>query len=78
MPNEHPPPRHPRSSALAQLRRGEIDREGYLDAKVRKATAHLWQLSTSDLLWIQRLLRELLDSDPILAHFVRRVFAPKN
>lgn len=48
MPND-PTPKRPPSSPLARLRRGEIDRDGYLDAKVCEATAHLRRLSAQDL-----------------------------
>lgn len=71
-------PKNPRPSPLERLRRGEIDRNGYLDAKVREATAHLRRMPPSDLLTIRSTLRELLETEPVLMDLVRRVTAPEN
>jgi hypothetical protein len=59
------------TSPLARLRAGEIDVNGYVDAKVHEATAHLPGLSTSDLGALRKMLREQMASDPGLAELVR-------
>lgn len=64
-PVEHP---HP---ALDRLRRGEIDVDGYLDAKVSEATAHLGPLPPARLSEIREALRDRMVSDPTLADLVR-------
>jgi hypothetical protein len=76
MPNDHQSKR-PCSSPLARLRRGEIDRDGYLDAKICEATAHS-PLPASDLPWIRSVLRELCETDPILVPLIKRITAPDN
>ena len=60
------------SSPLEQLRRGEIDLAGYLDAKVDEATRHLRGLRPHELEAIKSALRDELASDPGLADLVQR------
>src|SRR5579872_6167383 len=64
------PVEHPHA-ALDRLRRGEIDVDGYLDAKVNEATAHLGPLPPARLSEIREALRDRLVSDPTLADLVR-------
>jgi hypothetical protein len=58
------------ASALERLRAGEIDLEGYLDAKVLEATRHLVGLPAAELLAIQQALRDELATDPALSDLV--------
>ena len=51
---------------LERLRAGELDLHGYVDAKVREATAHLSALPPVELENIRSALRERLASDPTL------------
>ena len=58
------------SSSLAQLRSGQLDLEGYLGAKLDKATAHLHGLAPEQLEAIRGALRDQLATDPALADLV--------
>ncbi len=57
---------------LDRLRAGEIDLDGYLDLKVKEATAHLQRLRAAELEGIRSLLRDQLAGDPTLAELVQR------
>jgi hypothetical protein len=68
------------SALLEQLRRGDIDLDGYLDAQVTAATAHVQgSLSASQADFIREALREQIAADPVLIELVRRATgaAPK-
>lgn len=56
---------------LERLRAGEIDLDGYLDAKVHEATAHLGPLPAPALENVRSALRDRLASDPTLVDLVR-------
>jgi hypothetical protein len=61
------------STALERLERGEIDLDGYLDARVDNAIQHLeGRLPASQVDFIRQSLREELASDPVLVELVRR------
>ncbi len=60
-------------TALERLRAGELDRDGYLDAKVDEATAHLAGLRSEDLDLVKTVLREQLESDPVLVRLATQV-----
>jgi hypothetical protein len=60
------------SSPLARLRRGEIDVNGYVDAKVAEATHGLEGLSPVELDAIRKVLRDQAATDPALADLVRQ------
>ena len=57
--------------ALERLRAGEIDVNGYVDAKVHEATAHLGVLPPARLDEIRAALRDRMRSDPALAELLR-------
>ncbi len=57
--------------ALERLRAGEIDANGYVDAKVQEATAHLGVLPPARLEEIRAALRDRMTSDPALAELLR-------
>lgn len=58
---------------LAQLERGEIGVDQYLDAKVSQAVQHLeGRLSVEQLDFVKSALREQLRTDPVLIELVRR------
>jgi hypothetical protein len=59
-------------TALDRLRAGEIDVNGYVDVKVREATAHLAVLPPGELEPIRAALRDRLASDPGLVELVRK------
>ena len=59
------------SQALARLRTGEIDVEGYVDLKVDEATRGLEGLSPAELEDIKKVLRDQMATDPGLADLVR-------
>lgn len=52
---------------LEQLRSGAIDLDGYVDAKVGEATAHLHGLDPVKLADLRAMLREQVAGDPTLA-----------
>jgi len=61
------------TSPLDRLRAGEINLDGYLDARVNQATAHLVNRIDHDQLeFIRSSLRTQLEQDPGLADLVRR------
>ena len=60
------------SSPLAQLRAGQIDLNGYLDAKVHEATAHLHDVPPAQMETIRSMLRDRLASDPALTDLVQQ------
>jgi hypothetical protein len=61
----------PPHSALDRWRAGEIDLNGYLDLKVREATAHLTTLPAPELDAIRSALRDRMAGDPTLVELVR-------
>lgn len=65
------PPADVTRSALDRLEAGEIDVNGYVDAKVHEATAHLGALSPERLAEIRAALRERVAADPTLVELVR-------
>jgi hypothetical protein len=62
----------PSSGALERFRAGELDLDGYLDAKVSEATAHLGALRPAELVRVREALRDHLESDPAMVELVRR------
>ncbi len=58
------------ASPLAELRAGRLSLDGYLDAKVHEATAHLEGMPPAKLAELKRLLRDKLASDPSLTELV--------
>jgi hypothetical protein len=61
------------SALLDQLKRGEIDIEGYLDAQVNAAMSHVQgSLPAAQLDFVREALREQIATDPVLAELVRR------
>jgi hypothetical protein len=60
------------TTALERLRLGQIDLQGYLDAKVDEATSHLAGLPAGELSSIRAALRERLATDPALVELVRQ------
>ncbi|HEX4341192.1 MAG TPA: hypothetical protein VH062_35025 [Polyangiaceae bacterium] len=61
------------SPLLERLRTGELDLDGYLDAQVTAATAHVQSsLSSTQLDFIREALREQIAADPVLIELVRR------
>ncbi|OJY25923.1 MAG: hypothetical protein BGO98_35605 [Myxococcales bacterium 68-20] len=59
------------SQALARLRAGEIDVDGYVDLKVDEATRGLEGLSPAELEDIKKVLRDQMSTDPGLVDLVR-------
>lgn len=60
------------SSPLEQLRAGELDLKGYVEVRVREATAHLeGVLSPKDLEKVQDELRDAIENDPDIAALVK-------
>jgi hypothetical protein len=59
------------SSALARLRAGEIDVNGYVDLKVDEATKGLEGLSPAELDDIKKVLRDQMSTDPGLTDLTR-------
>ena len=55
------------TSPLEQLQVGKLDLDGYLNAKLEQATAHLKSVPKVQLEQIRTMLREQLSSDPALA-----------
>jgi hypothetical protein len=61
------------SALLDQLKRGEIDLDGYIDAQVNAATTHVQgSLQAAQLDFIREALREQITTDPVLMELVRR------
>jgi hypothetical protein len=60
------------TTPLERLRAGAIDVNGYVDAKVDEATAHLHGLPRVELDAIKKALRDQMTSDPMLVDLVRR------
>lgn len=58
-------------SALELLQRGELSLDGFLDAKVDEAVAHL-ELPPTELEFIRGELRAQISTDPVLMELVRR------
>jgi hypothetical protein len=56
---------------LERLRAGEIDVNGYVDAKVHEATAHLAALPPAELERVREALRDRMATDPALVDLVR-------
>jgi len=69
-PAETAPTEAPRG-ALERLRAGELDANGYVDAKVQEATAHLGVLPPARLEEIRAAMRDRMTSDPALAELLR-------
>jgi hypothetical protein len=59
-------------AALERLRAGEVDVNGYVDAKVHEATAHLAALPVGELERLRSALRDRLSTDPGLVELVRK------
>ncbi len=61
------------SSALAQLQRGELSLDQYLDGRVNDATSHLvGKLSPDQLEFVKQSLRDQMATDPVLVELVQR------
>jgi len=60
------------SGPLEQLSAGIINLDGYLDAKVNEATAHLQILPSEELEAVRSALRDRLAADPTLVDLVRQ------
>lgn len=58
------------TSPLAELKAGRLSLDGYLDAKVHEATAHLEGMPPAKLETLKSMLRERLASDPTLTELV--------
>jgi hypothetical protein len=59
------------SRALAKLRAGEVDVDGYVDLRVEEATRGLSGLSATELADLRTMLRDHVVTDPALADLVR-------
>ncbi len=58
---------------LAQLQRGELTVEQYLDARVQDATRHIVDSLPADHLdFVRKTLRAQLESDPVLTELLRQ------
>jgi hypothetical protein len=62
----HERPRSP----LQRFHAGELDLDGYLDAKIEEATSHLRGLPRADLELVRSILREFAETDPALAELL--------
>ncbi len=60
------------ASPLEQLQSGKLDLDGYLNAKLDQATAHLQSVPKVQLEQIRAMLREQMSSDPALADLVNQ------
>jgi hypothetical protein len=60
------------SAALDGVRQGRLDVNGYIDAKVHEATAHLSHLAPPQLETVQRVVREQLLADPHLRDLLEK------
>ena len=62
------------SALFERLARGELDVDGYLDARVDEAIASLvGKLPAERIAWLRGMLREQLVADPVLSERVRQV-----
>jgi hypothetical protein len=61
------------TSPLARFRAGEIDLEGYIEAKVEERTKHIKGISADELEFIKASLRDQMTTDPSLVDLVRAV-----
>ncbi len=60
------------ATPLERLKSGELDLKGYVDVRVREATAHLdGVLSADDLAKVQDELRDVIENDPDIAALVK-------
>jgi len=66
----------PSSGPLADLRAGKIDRDGYIEAHVAQATAHLGALSPKEQETVREQLRERCEADPLLADLIAKATTP--
>ncbi len=57
---------------LDQLKAGKIDFNGYLDEKVREATAHLEGLSPTQVDMLRATLRDRMATDPELVDLIKQ------
>src|SRR5258708_40060323 len=60
------------SDALEQLKAGKIDFDGYLDSKVKEATAHVEGLAPAQLDSIRSMLRARMATDPELVDLIQQ------
>ena len=65
------PPVQGASTALDQVRSGQIDVAAYLDRKIEEATSHLSALPAAQLEAIRGALRDRLAADPSLVDLVQ-------
>ena len=59
------------TTPLARLRSGEIDLNGYIDAKVEERTKDIKGISADELDFIKTTLRDQMKTDPALVDLVR-------
>ncbi|CAN5370223.1 hypothetical protein BH09MYX1_BH09MYX1_22520 [soil metagenome] len=59
-----------KSTPLTELEAGRLSLDGYLDAKVSEATAHLESMPPAKLETLKTMLRERIASDPTLTDLV--------
>jgi hypothetical protein len=64
------------ASPLQRFHAGELDLDGYLDAKIDEATSHLRGLPRADLELIRSILREFAETDPALAELLALAIRP--
>jgi hypothetical protein len=67
-----PPERVDATPLIDQLKAGKIDFNGYLDEKVREATAHLEGLSPAQVDMLRATLRDRMATDPELVDLVKQ------
>jgi len=61
------------SALFDRLTRGDLDVDGYLDARVDEAVAPLaGKLPAERIAWLRQMLRDQLLSDPVLSERVRQ------
>jgi hypothetical protein len=75
-----PPPPHARQASLPLQRfhAGELDLDGYPDAKIEEATAHLRGPPRAKLELVRALLRKFAETDPALADLIRLAIRTPN
>jgi hypothetical protein len=61
------------ASLLSALRSGALDRQGYVEARVAQAVAHLSALPPHEQESIRQALRERCESDPVLRDLIAKV-----